>query len=118
MTNAQHTPGPWHDVQDEELRAAAARNLGPMPYRIVSRDGIHIAIVGGEHQPQFDGEAVEEIAADARLIATAPELLDALKELLECQKFGINALAKQIQRKGNAREKARAVIAKAEGGAP
>jgi hypothetical protein len=46
-----------------------------------------------------------------------PELLEALEELLECQKFGVNALAKQIERKGRAIEQARAATAKAKGGA-
>jgi hypothetical protein len=56
--------------------------------------------------------------ANAWLIAAAPELLEALEELLECQKFGANALARQVQRKGMALEKARAVIARAKGGTP
>ena len=61
-----------------------------------------------------DCNTTEELA-NINLIAAAPFLLEALEELLECQKFGVNALAKQIERKGKAKELARAAVAKAKG---
>ncbi len=57
-------------------------------------------------------------AGELRLQKAAPQLLEALEELLECQKFGVNALARQVQRKGEAIAQARIAIAKAKGGAP
>lgn len=53
MTHA-HTPGPWR-LDEEKMQ-------------IFSPDGLPI----GSHRPE------EEIIANARLIAAAPELLDAL----------------------------------------
>lgn len=57
-----HTPGPWFPTSDEHYVSPAA-NLGTL-----------IAIL---HEAEEDGEA--ERRANARLIAAAPDLLEALK---------------------------------------
>lgn len=67
--SAQHTPGPW-----------VATGQASGNYRIVfSERGNWLAEVFA------DGEWPDTIEADARLIAAAPELLQALKEqVAEC----------------------------------
>lgn len=93
MSEAKHTPGPWE-----------AEKFG--------------AIHGGEDQQYFRGRRRSQVAtaclagnihdderdANARLIAAAPDLLEALKEVI--------ALS---DRKHEAWDKAKAAIAKAEG---
>jgi hypothetical protein len=85
--NANHTPGPWKR-EGVDIYANAPANVRP-----------HIAHV------------IYGATADARLIAAAPELLEALTDLVggcgkEGDLFSSEAMAK-----------ARAAIAKAEGGA-
>ena len=60
-----HTPGPW------EVRPSSNPKNGTLWRDVVS--------TGCEYSPSYVGEALE---ADARLIAAAPELLEALDELL------------------------------------
>lgn len=103
---AQHTPGPWQLVRHSVTKTKIELNNHPT----------HSSCTVATLQPEDDnGAAIQMNDANARLIAAAPELLDALEELLECQKFGFNALAKQMDRKGNAKIAARAAIAKAKG---
>lgn len=71
MTNVKHTPGPWRVVESIDgyfagrkttVKAGNLRVLSPWQHR---------------PHPEFD-----EFEANARLIAAAPELLDALQSLL------------------------------------
>lgn len=74
----KHTPGPWRYF---ELRGGSKRHPRPGTYfRIAGRDGFSLdgrgfSVTG----------SVEE--ADARLMAAAPDLLAALREMVEC--YGI-----------------------------
>jgi hypothetical protein len=99
MTRTQHTPGPWHvDTCDDDL--------------VYSANGLHIATVGNENQPDQSGE---EITANARLIAAAPEMLETLEYF-----FNIMHDYESSRRKGYVKlalDQARAAIAKAKGGA-
>lgn len=61
----KHTPGPWHIQQGDDGEML----IKPIPGQVV-------AVV----EPQADKE---EEAANARLIAAAPELLEALMSILE-----------------------------------
>ena len=98
----KHTPGPWVTENDHIV----VRNYDGKLTRLDS-----IAKVF----PDFP--LSDEAIANARLIAAAPDLLDALKVMLhgeeigecECQKTGFPRLITRW-------EKARAAIAKAEGG--
>lgn len=97
---AQHTPGAWEAKRD------LARNYG---FDITSDNGRKIIAetIGGEHE------------ANARLIAAAPDLLDALERLFEnCamvhNRWGDNCNQKEADA---AIATARAAIAKAKGGA-
>lgn len=96
MNNSEYTPGPWH--------------VAPMsPTWVGTKYSEHIASTD-----TFDTEDEDEQKANARLIAAAPELLEALI-----------AITNQLERIGDTREHkdgafirdARAAIAKATGSA-
>lgn len=94
----KHTPGPWH--------AGSIRLNGHNP----KMDGCDIGADNGAnvalalHQ-QSDRDTPETVA-NAKLIAAAPELLDALKGILEAHHIS--------QQASSAWDNVRAAIAKAE----
>ena len=99
---SKHTPGPWvaeYDEYGDEIwfggRGCGTWTIGP-------------AYIGGDGLTQ---EGQERMAADARLIAAAPELLEALDNLLK-------VIDGEGGTKPNACEMARAAIAKAIGETP
>ncbi len=101
----KHTPGPWK------------HNRGPVSESIYAPDGNgHLVAI------LYHGDADNQ-AANARLIAAAPDLLEALEELLQhkpafrTMPLGApNSYARQEQYSHIAAEdKARAAIAKAKG---
>jgi hypothetical protein len=71
MKQTQHTPGPWR-----EYNAKGSRILNN--WSVCNRDGTRIANI-----EQMPGQSSEEEHANARLIAAAPELLEALREMTE-----------------------------------
>jgi len=82
MTEPKHTPGPWEDTG------------GCIIAPVGDRDNVH-----GECDASIFGNTPEEAQANACLIAAAPELLKAIKGLLNAQSYGIakegwNAAAK------------------------
>lgn len=70
----KHTPGPWREgtmnVWQDDLLLCVAKT---------ERGEYH----NGEFEPYRKGDSREQMQADARLIAAAPELLAALKECSE-----------------------------------
>ena len=64
---SKHTPGPWHI---DPIKAHANGNR-----RIMAEQCTPVAVVP------------EHLAADARLIAAAPDLLDALKQAVKLNGF-------------------------------
>ena len=93
---SNHTKGPW--VVDEIWHLGCVNRLDPFR---------HIAMVS-EYQTQ-PGDR-EENEANARLIAAAPDLLEALENLLDGYLYGCDRGTRRV----NA-DKARAAIAKARG---
>jgi hypothetical protein len=94
----KHTPGPWNPYFDETYGV-----LGPDKGRVaicMNLKGAH-GLAGRRHG--------DEVAANARLIAAAPDLLEALQ--------GMESLATDVRRDDPAADlaKARAAIAKATG---
>lgn len=94
MSTAVHTPGPWHAYQCPDEGGE---------YAIRAQNGICVALsIGG----------TKSEASNARLIAAAPELLEALELVVE-------HWTKQFERGGHLapewRKKARSAIAKATG---
>ena len=66
-----YTPGPWHLNERTETG-------------IVGADGRHVATTGGFLDTRIEDGGCAENAANARLIAAAPELLESLIKLV-CQ---------------------------------
>ena len=113
--NAKHTPGPWtfgiEKLDDDTLKRRVSEQ--PFDYRgpgfydnpsIYGADGEEV--VGCDEYYVFSGPA------DARLIAAAPELLEALRALMWRldDHFG-----HRLDHDWMEQENARAAIAKAEG---
>ena len=103
----KHTPGPWH-IQDSP----------PHPM-IVAQDGTYVARVHSHEWPRMHGRnatevsnAIEEAKSNSALIASAPDLLAALRHALaaldDAKKLHPNWIYSDAQ---NA---ARSAIAKAE----
>lgn len=100
---ANHTPGPWNThICDDTL--------------IVDGDGNDIALVLGDYATQS-----EVMEARSRLIAAAPDLLEALKAADAALNHlgdvlnGMDAVSEEDELHFPAFEKVRAAIAKAEG---
>ena len=90
---AGHTPGPWYiEPTGERTCNGPTVSIDQSPLKIVARPDWHL-----DH---------EEYMANARLIAAAPDLLEALENLLE------ECLGVDFQDNG-AKDAARAAIAKA-----
>lgn len=92
MSADMHAPGPW-------IAWHAPDDGGE--YAIRAATGIHVALTVGNTRTE---------TANARLIAAAPELLEALKETL--------MLLQTFSPEGSGVESARAAIAKATGQQP
>jgi len=93
----QHTPGPWKTVISASTRAVTTSNEAPKQATICRLFSECVAFEPGEFE------------ANARLIAAAPCLLSALKDMLSSANAGdLDSLA-------NASEAAQEAISKAEG---
>lgn len=94
MKNSKHTPGPW------------------------AVNGWSVTIGNWSISTAMPRATIEESDANARLIAAAPELLEALNWALKnLEEIALPEFEKQgrVTSINNAIEKARAAIAKAEG---
>jgi hypothetical protein len=98
----KHTPGPWSSVNG--LVVCRAGTIASVPYSLAQTDAALSALEG---------------QANARLIAAAPELLDALEKLLTISELAEyympGELAENATRVSRDIESARTVIAKATG---
>jgi hypothetical protein len=104
--NTQHTPGPWQiwAADDSVIDVAVGPSIGGVAVcQIVTSNGIGI----------HTAEATERGAANAALIAAAPDLLEALEEMVKA--FNVYA-PKSVGGEYNCVIDARAAIAKAAGG--
>ncbi len=96
--NAKHTPGPWNLGNSDIPVSAVSVNGGNRKHTTLAR----IA------SPEFVGMSLQEGLANARLIASAPELLVALEQMLNLNSLGAYEQSAAISA-------ARAAIAKARG---
>lgn len=103
MTANKHTPGPWR-YEGAEVWATA-----PMRFNLTTAGTPMIATLC-RHEDAEGGFPVE---ANARLIAAAPELLEALTGLVAAYE----ALGEAVGRDGSWHSHALAAISKATGGA-
>lgn len=101
MSEMKHTPGPWTPEFGEAYRVRAQQDGGQVAI-MMNLKGRH-GLAGRRNG--------DEVAANARLMAAAPELMDALKALLNYDNLG-------AYERADVRQKARAAIAKATGGQP
>lgn len=101
MTNVKHTPGPWQ---------IEGRYHGPL-------GSIYLSTM--HPMPIFELQPIvgdrDEHLANARLIAAAPELLDALKEIIEVLRKEAAGTVLNNQSLDSIGIKANNAIAKAEG---
>ena len=92
--NAQHTPGPWNTEGPKDWNTSGRTIIVLNPERFPT------AFVPAWDAPKPGEEyAAEEARANARLVAAAPDLLEALRHLVmsnkpEFIKAGIEAIAK------------------------
>ena len=90
---AAHTPGPWEWIDDGLFQ---------------ERNGDAVMVATFEYDRGAD---IEVSDADARLIAAAPDLLEALKRLESTARI----LPESMDEPGSAMSQARAAISRAEG---
>ena len=103
--SSKHTPGPWSAYVDRSTKTIAV-DIGPDPH------GGRPCIVDWTG---FDGcdLPLNQRIANARLIAAAPDLLEALKDMLNAE--NTYPYGGMSESEIAAIQKARAAIAKAEG---
>lgn len=112
----KHTPGPWNlhpaYVDEQPLQCVSVGVELTFQHIPVAQGEKFIAVAHYQTPaPGFPHVAdLEEAKANARLIAAAPELLEALNDLVESAEVGTAAILNPLV------EKARAAVAKATGG--
>lgn len=109
MSQVKHTPGPW------SLKHVSGSNFAVQRFEIrgvfLGHEGK--AVVFNKDTSAIDGTTVCCSPGDARLIAAAPELLEALQDLLQVMEQHEQIAGCDSMYGDNAR----AAIAKATGGA-
>lgn len=124
MSKIRHTPGPWRICGQERYWVGdgdLAEEGVPHEFVAVKRADIYpaldVAYIRRPHFPEPDAD--DRIIADARLIAAAPDLLDALKAVSAIAECACQCHGHQDRRQWcaacQAVNKARTAIAKAEG---
>jgi hypothetical protein len=103
---SKHTPGPWVVGNQDPLNFGVPRGWGTEP----------IGFVYGPSFPEHS-EVGQRALANARLIAAAPELLEALRSIADCCDEE-HAARDYASRQAEIRGIARAAIAKATGEQP
>lgn len=111
MTNSKHTPAPWVLVQDhypEGLAVISEDGRGWRAKSVEIKSGkLRVAEVAWmSHHSHYASQSIEEMNANATLIAAAPDLLEACKNICELSRTSDNL---------HIIESALAAIAKAEG---
>jgi hypothetical protein len=110
---SKHTPGPWKVFICDD-----GGQWSGWPLSIFTDDTERTIVrPGGFYPYEWDrGVSEREAVANARLIAAAPDLLEAVKELMDLPlNHPISMTVDERKRMWAAHETARAAIAKAEG---
>lgn len=106
--NAEHTPGPWSLGHETSKNDPDTSFRGPF-INVVAGLGFSLPALAA-------GETMVEARANARLIAAAPELLEALEQAAERFDFAAHRDKNQAGLWATAAKEARAVAEKARGG--
>jgi hypothetical protein len=77
--SAQHTPGPWV-FETVRTSCGVCHKIGPWPHAWRHGNTMHACIYDDYPSPP---EGTDTMRANARLIAAAPDMLEALRGLLE-----------------------------------
>lgn len=118
MSDIKHTPGPWINklpsMNDEHMCRVMSAGYPQEPgyqkaYPVVAMTW------SPEHVVSYVGLSRQECIANARLIAAAPDGLALAKAVVEY--FGDDPIDPLLDGDIRLREMARAIVAKAEGGA-
>lgn len=80
MTNTMHTPGPW-TMETMRTSVGICHKIGPFPAKDDDGEPRHACLYAD--YPSTSNPRDEELRANARLIAAAPDLLEALQTLLD-----------------------------------
>ncbi|HFT1859310.1 TPA: hypothetical protein RG921_004299 [Pseudomonas aeruginosa] len=108
---SKHTPGPW--VLDTiPTSVGICHRIGPFPPRRPDDVTVRHACLYADY-PSASNPADEELEANARLIAAAPELLDALEDAVNRLTSSLILLKCDDDFIKKETAKARAAIAKA-----
>lgn len=97
---SKHTPGPWCQDKWGSLQTA---------------DGRDVLLRGVTTLGSGSDERIAEAEANTRLISAAPELLEALRELLSVYEGTVRSAHCQVEADNETVDMARAAIAKATG---
>jgi len=103
-----HTPGPW-TLETVETQIGTCHKIGPFPCNSGTRSETHACVYADNIRLSDYGHSKvgDELLANARLIAAAPQMLEALRELMGlAQREGWDHVAVNM---------ARAALAKAQG---
>jgi hypothetical protein len=76
----KHTPAPWI-LQTVPTSAGVCHKIGPFPPKLGTSTARHACLYADNHSEY--NPADKELLANAKLIAAAPELLEALELALE-----------------------------------
>ncbi|HMU15856.1 MAG TPA: hypothetical protein PKC95_00295 [Thauera aminoaromatica] len=107
--NARHTPGPWIYAPSRDDKGELAR-VTVVAHCCGYVIGLPTSIPGGNYR---DGDPSGDEEADARLIAAAPDLLEACQTVLAGFDRGIAVDANTVN--GLVAARLRSAVAKAEG---
>jgi len=99
-TQTQHTPGPWEYVGNTPPKNAREEGY-VYGWYVTCADDRHISV---------EGRTGDEAEANARLIAAAPDMLEALESLVATIDF-----VYRVKQEGDTMDAARKAIAKATG---
>lgn len=109
--SAAHTPGPWEVFIDD---SGGPTSGWPLSIDAMNDPDKTVVRTGGQWPYEWDAATSQrEACANARLIAAAPELLEALDRLVNITAI----LPPSMDEPGSAIAQARAAIAKATGAA-
>lgn len=112
MSEFKHTPGPW-GLETVTTSCGICHKVGPFPPNREGEKNRHACLYSDYPSP--DNAADRELLANARLIAAAPDLLEALDGMLQIYGGNKDWNGLKSSTELDCIEQARAAIAKATG---